>query len=186
MASLVVRLAGHVGTLLVADGISAAPRRWLAVGDTVALPVRLLGHAAPGEVLVSAPMARLTDRWVDMQARALSAGAEPSDAFLAHSVVGIRPRQAVPAGSGRWSRTPFLGRTRELATLQAALAQMEGGRGQVVGIVGEPGIGKSRLVAEWRHSLVAHEVTYLEGHCWSYGHATPYLPCSTCCARTLA
>ena len=176
MASLVVRLAGHVGTLLVADGISASPRRWLAVGDTVALPVRLLGHAAPGEVLVSAPMARLTDRWVDMQARALSAGAEPSDAFLAHSVVGIRPRQAVPAGSGRWSRTPFLGRARELATLQAALAQMQGGRGQVVGIVGEPGIGKSRLVAEWRHSLVAHEVTYLEGYCWSYGHATPYLP----------
>ena len=50
------------------------------------------------------------------------------------------------------------------------------GRGQVVGIVGEPGMGKSRLLAEWRQSLAAHAVTYLEGHCWSYGSATPYLP----------
>ena len=56
------------------------------------------------------------------------------------------------------------------------LAQVESGRGQVVGIVGEPGMGKSRLLAEWRQDLAAHEVTYLEGHCWSYGSATPYLP----------
>ena len=56
------------------------------------------------------------------------------------------------------------------------LTQVKGGQGQVVGIVGEPGMGKSRLLAEWRQSLTAHEVTYLEGHCWSYGSATPYLP----------
>jgi predicted ATPase len=91
-------------------------------------------------------------------------------------VVGLLPRQAAHAGSGRWARTPLLGRTRELATLQAMLAQVAGGRGQVVGVVGEPGMGKSRLLAEWRASLAAHEVIYLEGHCWSYGSAMPYLP----------
>jgi two-component system, NtrC family, response regulator AtoC len=53
----------------------------------------------------------------------------------------------------------------------AVLAQVEGGRGQMVGIVGEPGMGKSRLLAEWCQSLAAHAVTYLEGHCWSYGRA---------------
>ena len=37
-------------------------------------------------------------------------------------------------------------------------------------------MGKSRLLAEWRQSLTAHEVTYLEGHCWSYGSAMPYVP----------
>ena len=42
--------------------------------------------------------------------------------------------------------------------------------------MGEPGIGKSRLLAEWRQQLRAHGVTYLEGHCLSYGSATPYLP----------
>ena len=46
-----------------------------------------------------------------------------------------------------------------------------------MGIVGEkPGMGKSRLLAEWRHSLASPQVTYLEGHGWSYGRATPYLP----------
>ena len=176
MAGPVVRLAGHVGTLLVAEEGEAPPGRWLAVGETLALPVRLLGHAAPGELLVSAPMARLTDGWVEVQTRPLSSGAEPSDPLLAYRVVGLLPRQAALPGSGRRARTPFLGRAHELATLQAVLAQVESGRGQVVGIVGEPGMGKSRLLAEWRQSLAAHAVTYLEGHCWSYGRATPYLP----------
>ena len=77
---------------------------------------------------------------------------------------------------GRRTATPFLGRPHELATLQAVLAQVESGRGQVVGIVGEPGMGKSRLLAEWRQALTSPAVTYLEGHCWSYGRETPYLP----------
>jgi DNA-binding NtrC family response regulator len=171
-----VRLAGHLGALLVIEETGEPPRRWLAVGETLSLPVRLLGHAAPGELLVSAPMARLTEGWVEVQTRPLSSGAEPSDSLLVHKVVGLLPRHAALTGRGRRTRTPLLGRGHELATLQAALAQVEGGRGQVVGIVGEPGIGKSRLLAEWCQSLAAHEVTYLEGHCWSYGSATPYLP----------
>jgi predicted ATPase len=69
-----------------------------------------------------------------------------------------------------------VGRTQELALLHARLAQAVDGQGQVIGIVGEPGMGKSRLLAEWRQQLRAHGVTYLEGHCLSYGNATPYLP----------
>jgi tetratricopeptide (TPR) repeat protein len=175
-AGPVVRLSAHLGTLLVPAETSASPGRWLALGETVALPVRLLGHAAQGELLVSAPMARLTDGWVEVQTRHLSTGAEPSDALRVYTVVGLLPRQAARTGIGRLTRTPLLGRAHELATLQAMLAQVKGGRGQVVGIVGEPGMGKSRLLAEWRQDLTAHAVTYLEGHCWSYGSAMPYLP----------
>jgi DNA-binding NtrC family response regulator/tetratricopeptide (TPR) repeat protein len=176
MAGPVVRLAGHLGTLLVAEEGEASPGRWLAVGETVALPVRLLGHAAPGELLLSAPMARLTDGWVEGQARSLSSGAEPAEPLFAHTVVGLLPRQAALAGVGRRDRIPLLGRAHELATLRAVLDQVRSGRGQVVGIVGEPGMGKSRLLAEWRQELGEREITYLEGHCWSYGSAMPYLP----------
>ena len=175
-AGPVVRLAGHLGTLLVAEETGEPPGRWLAVGETLALPVRLLGHAAPGEVLVSAPIARLTQDWVEVQARPLPSGNEPSAQLLAYQVGGLLPPRALPTGIGTQARRPFLGRARELAALHAMLAQVEGGQGQVVGIVGEPGMGKSRLLAEWRQALAAHEVTYLEGHCWSYGSATPYLP----------
>jgi DNA-binding NtrC family response regulator/tetratricopeptide (TPR) repeat protein len=175
IAHPIVRLAGHLGTLLIAEETDKPPGRWLAVGETLALPVRLLGQAAPWELLVSAPMARLIDGWADVQTHPLASGTEPSDPQLAYRVVGLWPRQALPGGSRR-ARTPFLGRTHEVATLQAVWAQIAGGRGQVVGIVGKPGIGKSRLLAAWRQSLAAHEVTYLDGHCWSYGMAIPYLP----------
>jgi predicted ATPase len=69
-----------------------------------------------------------------------------------------------------------VGRARELALLQALLAQVEAGHGQVVGIVGEPGMGKSRLLYEFRHRLRSKPVTYVDGQCLSYGQATPYVP----------
>jgi predicted ATPase len=72
--------------------------------------------------------------------------------------------------------SPFVGRDQELATLQAVLAQAEAGRGQVVGIVGEPGLGKSRLLYEFRHSLRQRRLTYLAAGCLSYTQATPYGP----------
>ena len=70
----------------------------------------------------------------------------------------------------------FIGRDDELAALRGPLAKMEAGHGQVVGVVGEPGIGKSRLLYEFRRSLGARQITYLEGRCLSYGGSVPYLP----------
>src|SRR5215470_16881034 len=63
-----------------------------------------------------------------------------------------------------------------MATLQALLAQVDTGRGQVVGVVGEPGIGKSRLLYEFRQSLEGQRLTYLPARCLSYGSIIPYLP----------
>jgi predicted ATPase len=146
------------------------------VGETLALPVRLLGHAAPGEVLVSAPIARLTQEWVEVNACPLPSGNEPAAQLLAYRVGGLLPPRPLLTGLGTQARRPFLGRAREVAALHAMLTQVKAGQGQVVGIVGEPGMGKSRLLAEWRLDLAIHEVTYLEGHCWSYGSATPYQP----------
>ena len=93
-----------------------------------------------------------------------------------YQVVGLRSQDVAGAQVERRARSPFVGRAHELATLHAAPGAGDRGRGQVVGIVGEPGIGKSRLLAEWRQQLPAHGVTYLEGRCLSYGSAMPYLP----------
>src|SRR5262249_46144396 len=70
----------------------------------------------------------------------------------------------------------FVGREPNLEVLQRRLAAVMGGHGQIVGIVGEAGIGKSRLVAEFRQSLAGQPVTYREGICVSFGSAVPYLP----------
>ena len=60
--------------------------------------------------------------------------------------------------------------------LRAFFERAESGQGQVVGLIGEPGVGKSRLVYEFRESLARPPVTYLEGHCLSSGSTTPYGP----------
>ena len=69
-----------------------------------------------------------------------------------------------------------MGRDRELALLHERLAHAVQGHGQVVGIGGEPGMGKSRLLAEFHRSLAGQAVFYREGHCLPYSSTTPYFP----------
>jgi predicted ATPase len=94
----------------------------------------------------------------------------------AYKVLGRAPQPAALGWQGRRVRRVFVGREREMATLHALLAQVENGYGQVVGIAGEPGIGKSRLLYEFRQQVRNKPLTYLAGRCVSYGQATPYLP----------
>jgi class 3 adenylate cyclase/tetratricopeptide (TPR) repeat protein/DNA-binding XRE family transcriptional regulator len=81
-----------------------------------------------------------------------------------------------PELSARPKLAEFIGRDHALAALRGPLAKAEAGQGQVVGIVGEPGIGKSRLLFEFRRSLAGRQITYLEGRCLSFGGSVPYLP----------
>ncbi len=137
---------------------------------------RLLGQAAPGEILMSAPMGGLVERWCELQGCEGPVGAEPSGRLEAYRVVGLRPSPASPARRGAPHRHRFVGRDREMASLQARLAQLANGHGHVAGIAGEPGIGKSRLLHEFRRSLTGRRLTYWPGRCLAYGNATPYLP----------
>src|SRR5262249_56243366 len=75
-------------------------------------------------------------------------------------------------------RTAVVGRQRELATLRERFREVKAGRGQVVGIAAEAGMGKSRLVLEFRRALAqaGDAVTWLEGHCISFCQASPFLP----------
>jgi hypothetical protein len=85
-------------------------------------------------------------------------------------------RRAGVSGYGARVMSRFVGRTQELTILQAGLPQAARGLGQGIGIVGDPGMGKSRLLAEFRRRLAGQAVTYNEGHCLPYGQAMPYLP----------
>jgi transcriptional regulator with AAA-type ATPase domain/tetratricopeptide (TPR) repeat protein len=89
-----------------------------------------------------------------------------------HRIVGhVRPG----LGFGRRVAT-FVGRDNDLALLRAQLATAVKGQGRAIGIVGEAGIGKSRLVGEFRNSLSSDEVIWLEGACFSYARTIPYVP----------
>ena len=72
--------------------------------------------------------------------------------------------------------TPFVGREHELTLLQERWAEARAGRGQVILLMGEAGIGKSRLLLEFRHRLADEPVSWLTGRCISYGKEMAYLP----------
>jgi predicted ATPase len=74
------------------------------------------------------------------------------------------------------SFTPYTGRERELATLQSCLEKALAGQGQLVTLMGEAGIGKSRLLYEFRHRLDREQVTVVQGWCHASGGTTSYLP----------
>ena len=96
--------------------------------------------------------------------------------MAAYRVVALGPPLGLKAQRGERCWSPFTGREAELALLQSRWAQAQRGYGQVVGIVGEPGIGKTRLLREFHQHLAAPAMPYLTGGCQSYGTATPYLP----------
>jgi DNA-binding NtrC family response regulator/predicted ATPase/class 3 adenylate cyclase len=171
-----VRQAIHWGQLLVDVQAPDPTAQLLAVGDTLALPVRLLGESAPEEILLSAQMEGLVDEPYEIQACDGPVESGPSKRIGAYRLGGPRLRSASFARHAVRSLSRFVGRDGEMATLHALLAQVEDGRGHVVGIAGEPGIGKSRLLDEFRQTLRGRRLTYLRGHCVSYGSATPYLP----------
>jgi len=173
---LAVRIGVHTG-LMVVGGLGAAPARLTAlVGDVTAQAVALQEYAAPGTILCSAATARLLQGWphctvvgpVPLQGQVSSA-----PAYTLHMGSPHRTPSGPPLGR---KLSPFVGREQVMATLLVLLAQAEAERGQMVGVVGEAGMGKSRLVAEFCHSLQGRPLTVLLGRCRSYGGTTPYLP----------
>ena len=128
----------------------------------------LIARGEPATTVVSDAAAPFLERRFDL-APLGALGQAPGQAYR----LGRRERTGL--GLGR-RMVKFVGRRDDLELLQSHLASATEGHGQVVGIVGEAGIGKSRLLFEFRHGLRGQEITYLEGRCLSYGSAIPYFP----------
>jgi DNA-binding NtrC family response regulator/tetratricopeptide (TPR) repeat protein len=95
----------------------------------------------------------------------------------------LLPGERTGLGFGR-RLAAFVGRGQELQLLRSRLTAAARGHGQVVGILGEAGMGKSRLLLEFRQSIQDENVAYLEGRCRSYGSTIPYLPVLDILRRT--
>ena len=138
--------------------------------DTMHGALCVQGLAIPGTVVVSAttwPLLRAPVHGVAAGLVALPGDTEPRMAYTVHGL-------EAPTTTRVWS--PFVGRQRELAVFDDLMARVLAGQGQVVGLIGEAGIGKSRLLAACRQRLLAGQMTMLEGYCRSYDHLIPYGP----------
>jgi class 3 adenylate cyclase/tetratricopeptide (TPR) repeat protein len=146
------------------------------IGQTLHLASRMEQMAKPGSVLITANTLQLAEGYVSIR----SLGPVPvkglTDPLQIYEVTGAgAARTRLQAALGR-GLTRFIGRDVELEELRRAQQLAGGGRGQVVAIVGEAGVGKSRLVHQFVHSLHAAGWLIVEASSVSYGKATPYLP----------
>jgi class 3 adenylate cyclase len=149
---------------------------YTAVGDTTNLAARMLHLAEPGQVVIAEDTHRVVSGYFvtrPLGARAIKGKAEPINAYEVVSARGLRTRLEVGAERGL---TPFVGREPELTLLQERWADTRAGRGRLVCLMGEAGIGKSRLLLEFQRCLADEPVTWLTGRCISYGQEMAYLP----------
>jgi hypothetical protein len=147
-----------------------------AVGETTHLAARMEQLATPGTIRMTAATLRLVEDVVQVQALGpvpVKGLVEPVEVFELVGASGIRRR--VQAATAR-GLTRFVGRQTELTALAEALEQAGAGHGQIVALVGEAGVGKSRLVYECVHSYRTQGWLVLESASVSYGKATPYFP----------
>jgi tetratricopeptide (TPR) repeat protein len=121
-------------------------------------------------------MSQLLEGYVSVELFGQTDATDKAASPPAYKFIGLARWRSPVARRKKRALSQFVGRQQELATLHSLLARAESGQGQVVGIVGEAGLGKSRLLYEFRQSLQGKHVTYLEGRCLSYGQNTPYLP----------
>ena len=145
-----------------------------AVGQTTHLAARMEQLARPGTTMITDATRRLADRYVDVEGHGpvpIKGMKQPVEVF---ELKGAAPASRVQSTAGALTR--FLGREDELRSLERLLEHAAGGEGQVVGVAGEAGIGKSRLVWEFTRSTRAQAWLLMEATAVAFAKATPYAP----------
>jgi class 3 adenylate cyclase/tetratricopeptide (TPR) repeat protein len=174
-SELAVRIGIHTGPVVFGPIADNLPMEYTVIGDTANVAARLEQAAEPGTILVSEAICLLAEGYARVEPVGpliLRGKAEPISAYR---LLGVSHRRSGLRESPSSRTAVFVNRESELAILNNFLRQVENGHGQAVGLVGEPGIGKSRLLAEFRRQVTDGRVTWVEARCLSYGTAIPYL-----------
>lgn len=174
--SFQMRVGLNTGLVVVGNIGSDLHVEYLAVGDTVNLAARMQSAADPNTILVSQNTARWAKHAFNLESKGeieIKGKTKPVPVFR---VVG---RKAIPESARgiEGLNSPLVGRERELKMLKACMDELSKGKGQLVSVMGEAGLGKSRLVAELRKWVAAERpLQWNEGRALSYQTTTPYAP----------
>jgi len=174
--SIQIRVGMNSGEVVVRSIGSDLHMDYTAVGQSTHLAARMEQIARPGAILVTGDTLKLAEGYVDVSPLGLvpvKGVADPVEVFEVTGAGVVHSRMQALA-TRRLSR--FVGRDSEIEHLRRALQQAGHGRGQLVAVIGEPGIGKSRLYYEFTRSHHVRDWLTLESGSVSYGKATPYLP----------
>jgi class 3 adenylate cyclase/tetratricopeptide (TPR) repeat protein len=149
---------------------------YTAIGDTVNVGSRLQSRAEPGTVVVSKETYRLARNFFSFEALGLARVKGKNREIEAYRLIEPIEEGARPGNGNTGEAMTFVGRETELDRLRHAFERTQSGTGQVVALVGEAGVGKSRLLRQFRAGLPSSNLTYLEGECLHFGSPIAYLP----------
>jgi class 3 adenylate cyclase/predicted ATPase len=148
---------------------------YVPVGHATNLAARMEQLAVPGSILVTAATHKLTDGYFAFKALGKTQVKGMEEPLAIYEVQGVGSLQTRLQVAARRGLARFVGRRRELDHLHHALTQAKAAQGQIVGVMGEAGVGKSRLFHEFTQ-LFVNDCVVLEAHAVSHGKATAYLP----------
>ncbi len=173
---LKMRVGIHTGPVVVGTLGNDLRVEFKAVGETVNLASRMEGLAEPGATYVTEDTFKPTEGFFRFEAlgeKKVKGKKEPVSVYRVIATSTRRTRFDVSAERGL---IPFVGREREIEILLDAFERAKAGRGQAFSIVAEAGVGKSRLLYEFRKAVANEDVTFLEGRCLSYTRGVAYHP----------
>jgi class 3 adenylate cyclase len=171
---LQVRIGIHTGLVVIGEIGGGEKRELLALGETPNIAARVQGIAEPNTVVISAATQRLIDGYFDCQplgSRELKGVVTPVEVYRVLDESQASNRLEVKA-----TLTPLVGREQEVGLLLNRWEQVKEGRGQVVLLSGEPGIGKSRLVQTLKEQVANEGHLRLEAHCSPYHQNSTFYP----------
>jgi class 3 adenylate cyclase/tetratricopeptide (TPR) repeat protein len=173
--TLRVRLGLNTGLVVVGSIGSDLRMDYTAIGDTTNVASRLQQKAEPGQILISEATHRLVGGYFHTRSLGRLEIRNKKDLVPAWEVIRTRePRTRLEVEADR-GLTPFVNRIDELRLLSGAFESAKAGRGQIIFLVGEAGIGKSRMLLEFRRRL-GDQATWLEGHASSFGRSNAFHP----------
>src|SRR5262245_59994922 len=148
---------------------------YVPVGHSTNLAARMEQLATPGSILVTAYTYKLTEGYFAFKALGQTRIKGVEEPLPVYEVLGADPLRTRLQVAARRGLSRFVGRLGELEQLRRAMEHAKAGHGQIVGVMGEPGVGKSRLFYEFK--LTSHSgCLVLEAYSVSHGKASPYLP----------